>query len=213
MCCDAHTQGSRVKLVPLILYCASSWGYRVYICIFYIISVQHWEGGLHLFSYSSIVSSCFSLNPITVKVFFKGSRALFPLLPKCKTEVLEKRQVLYSVRSTAHAVESNRVSWSLLWSHCLLTRALLQRGCMAETLKTSLDSASLTHTQSTAWDHKQPVRELSHDPVWRADFQNQTAAIDQRQGCCSSQICDSPVQKAAGLVLLSWLLFILVLGA
>ena len=30
MCCDACAQGSRVKVVPLILYCAGSWGYRVY---------------------------------------------------------------------------------------------------------------------------------------------------------------------------------------
>lgn len=114
MCCDAHTQGSRVKVVPLILYCASLWGYRVYNCIFYVSSSQHWEEGLHLFSYSSSVSFWFFLNPITVKVFFKRMQALFPLLPKCKTEVLEKRQVLYSLRSTEYAVERNRVSWSLL---------------------------------------------------------------------------------------------------
>lgn len=128
MCCDAHTQGSRVKVVPLILYCASSWGYRVYNCIFYITSIQHWEGGLHLFSYSSSVSFRLSPNSITVKVFFKGT--LFPLLPKCKTELPEKRQLLYSLRSTEHAVESNRVSWSrLLYAVCGHTLSLLVHYC------------------------------------------------------------------------------------
>lgn len=67
MCCDAHTRGSRVKVVPLILYCATSGGYRVYNCIFYAASIQPWEGGLHLFSHSSVL-----LVPITVEVFFKG---------------------------------------------------------------------------------------------------------------------------------------------
>lgn len=54
MCCDAHTQGSRVKVVPLILHCASSGGHRVYSCVFYAASIQHWEGGLHLFSHSGV---------------------------------------------------------------------------------------------------------------------------------------------------------------
>ena len=130
MCCDAHTQGSRVKVVLLILYCASSWGYRVYSCIFYVASIQQWEGGLHLFSYSSSVSFWFSLNPIKVKVFFKGTRTLFPLLPKCKAEVPEKKQVLYSLGSTEHAVESNRVSWSLLlYAVCGHTLSLLVHYC------------------------------------------------------------------------------------
>ena len=151
MCCDAQTQGSRVKVVLLILYCASSWGYRVYSCIFYVASIQQWEGGLHLFSYSSSVSFWFSLNPIKVKVFFRGATTISPasqmqswgageeagpLLPEIN-KTCSRKQPCFLVPASVHS----------MWSHSLLTRALLQRGCVAETLKTSLNSASLRHTE------------------------------------------------------------------
>lgn len=73
MFCDAHTRGSRVKVVPLILYYASSGGCRVYSCVFYAASIQHWEGGLHLFSHSSVL-----LVPISQSVLQRNVSTISP---------------------------------------------------------------------------------------------------------------------------------------
>lgn len=73
MCYDAHMRRSRVKVVPLILHCASSGGHRVYSCVFYAASIQHWEGGLHLFSHSSVL-----LVPISQSVLQRNVSTISP---------------------------------------------------------------------------------------------------------------------------------------
>lgn len=69
----------------------------------------------------------------------------------------------------------------------------------------------LYYRQSTGWDHRQPARiTLSEGTVFKI---RQQQLIKDKVVALFSCFCDSPVQKAPGLMFLSWLLFILMVGA
>lgn len=157
MCCDAHTQGCRVKVLPLILYCASSGGYRVYNYIFIAASIQHWEGGLHVFSHSS-VSSWF---PSQSKCSSKEREHYFPCFPCANPRCWRNGgPFVPEINGTCSRKEPSFLlpaSVCSMCSHCPLLVPCCREAAWLKFWR-QVWIVPLYYRQSTGWDHRQPAR-------------------------------------------------------